>query len=718
MKKLRKILVVYVFLIVISISMEGNAYADDINKLDDFFLDEVVVTATRAEKSIKDVPASVSVITADDIKKMGISNIDEALVKVPGVYIPRLSGMASTISQTAMRGNNAANSTLVMVDGQAINDSYNGSVTWSSIPVDKVERIEVLRGPGSTLYGSSAMGGVINIITKDNFKAEGNANIKYESNSTWDYSVDYNDKVNDKFSVGVLYEKKKTSGYVTDNTLSSSYVAGTEKTSTNQGDTRYIIGNKGKRQWDEDNYGIRLKQELDQNRSLKFNFLHNEYEYTYSTPQSYIGDDVFKKTSSYFSSPGGKKTNLYSLNYEDKANMWNITTGINDTTDQYNSTISKKQLADNPNSRYFIDMQKNYVFSEKDKGVFGLHFSKDKMRAKIYSLSDGFNQDSKNGIKSFADGNAQSLALYGQGEHKFAEKFSMIAGLRYDKWKTDGAAQPEGKSVINYDEESFSYVSPTVALQYKLDSLTNLYISWGKEFEAPSLYRMYSTSYSSGQLNVGNPNLKPQKMESIEFGVKKEIGKNADLALSVYHNDIKDLLYKKTIVESGVPKTGIYSGYSDSDTISRYENAGKAKTNGVEIEFNQKINDAWSMFTNYTYQNPKIKEAPSKSDEGKIVTYIPKEIFRIGVNYINGKWSSMLTGEYVSKRYSSTTNNDTINGVYGSYDPYFVLDWNMQYEVNKDSSITIGVDNLLNRQYYTYYYAPDRTYYMQLNYKF
>ena len=117
----------------------------------EFSLDEIVVSATRSEKKIIDTAASISVITEKDLEDLHIHNLDEAFVRVPGVYVGRLSGIGSTTSQTVMRGVNAANSVAVLVNGVQVNDSYNGSVTWSAIPVDMVKRIEVLRGPASVL---------------------------------------------------------------------------------------------------------------------------------------------------------------------------------------------------------------------------------------------------------------------------------------------------------------------------------------------------------------------------------------------------------------------------------------------------------------------------------------------------------------------------------------------------------------------------------------
>ena len=149
-----------------------------------------------------------------------------------------------------------------------------------------------------------------------------------------------------------------------------------------------------------------------------------------------------------------------------------------------------------------------------------------------------------------------------------------------------------------------------------------------------------------------------------------------------------------------------------------YENAGAAKVKGFEIALSHKLDKHWAGFINYTYQNPLIKKALTAAEENKLVTAIPKKVLRAGITYNNGKWSGMLTGEYVSKRFSSTSNADIVNGVYGSYDPFFTVNLNVGYALNDHCTLTAAVNNLLNRDYFNYYYQPGRTYTLELSYKF
>lgn len=685
-----------------------NAFAQNNDVLDEnFVLDEMVVSATRSEKKLLDTAASVSVITDKDLNKMHINNLDEAFVKIPGVYVGRLSGIGSTTSQTVMRGVNAANSVAVLVDGVQVNDSYNGSVTWSAIPVDMVKRVEVLRGPASVLYGGNALAGVINIITKDVDKTSINLKLSYGSNNTQNHSLYVAGKASDKLDFNVNYEKKKTDGYITDPVLSSKAVFGAETTTTNTGAKRWIIGNKGKRQWDENTVGVGFKYHFDESKSLALDFTKNEYEYSYSAPTSYFGDDIIKKAGTYFSTPGEKVSNKYNMTYNDSENGWKAVVGYSDQYKQHDTSISKATDSSKPNTRFSFDLQKNQTISTNNNAVFGLNYRKDKMDATVYKLADKFNSDSKIAVDSMASGTNKSFSAYVMDEHKFSDRWTATAGLRYDKWSTDGRILlPNKTEAINYDESTYDNWSPSLSVMYKPEADSSVYLSWGKAFEAPSLYRMYSSSYSSNVYNIANPNLKPQKAETFELGYKKDLNNKSAIGVSVYDTKYKGLLYKNSL------------GVVDGMNATCYQNAGEAEAKGFELELNHNFDDKWSAFLNYTYQNPVIKKALNATEKDKYVTAIPKEVFRAGVTYSDNKWSGMLTGEYISKRFSKTDNSDTVNGVYGSYDPYFIMNMDISYSFNKNYTLTASVNNILDRDFFNYYYQPGRTYSVELNYRF
>lgn len=168
-------------------------------------LTPVVVTATKTAESAEKVPASVSVVTAKEIAAHNYSSTAQALGQLPGVYLSPVGD-----GGISMRGFGSAD-ILVMVDGQPVNNGWNGAVDWSMIPIQNIERIEVVRGAASSLYGGRAVGGVIQIITKKS-KDEGlhgDVLLSTGSNSTTKQTYDAKFK-KDKWDVDIGYEKRET----------------------------------------------------------------------------------------------------------------------------------------------------------------------------------------------------------------------------------------------------------------------------------------------------------------------------------------------------------------------------------------------------------------------------------------------------------------------------------------------------------------------------
>ncbi|MBF0496081.1 MAG: Plug domain-containing protein, partial [Deltaproteobacteria bacterium] len=122
-------------------------------KKDEIKLEEMVVTATRTEKSVSDAPASVNVVTKEEIETRNIQTIDQALNDTVGVFNRRSKGLMDTLAQVSLRGIPGQNRSLILIDGLALNNAYTGAPMWAGIFPENVEKVEVVKGPFSSLYG-------------------------------------------------------------------------------------------------------------------------------------------------------------------------------------------------------------------------------------------------------------------------------------------------------------------------------------------------------------------------------------------------------------------------------------------------------------------------------------------------------------------------------------------------------------------------------------
>lgn len=179
-------------------------------------LGEVVVTATRREIPVEEAPASVTVIERDEIQSSPAEKVDDILRNVPGMVVESHHGLDTPPRRSvSLRGVGPEQArTLILVDGIPINNMNNGWVEWSRIPKDDIERIEIVRGPASSLYGSNALGGVINIITRRPVKPSRTVlRFTYGSWDTWTTTVTQSGKLDD-FTYYLSSEYYRTHGYV------------------------------------------------------------------------------------------------------------------------------------------------------------------------------------------------------------------------------------------------------------------------------------------------------------------------------------------------------------------------------------------------------------------------------------------------------------------------------------------------------------------------
>jgi len=303
-------------------------------------MEEVVVTATRGEKKIEDVPVSASVVTKEEVEKIRVTFVDEALKYEPGAYLKRSKFAATTNNNNVtLRGFAGEQRTLVLLDGQPLNDAYSGGVEWSAIPLENVEKIEVVKGSASSLYGGYAMGGVINIITKKPEKETFSVKSSASADNTYHHSLNYGNKIG-KVAFLLNFEKKSSEGERTNLVVKSAKsgagdipVTGWEETKTSKGTETYLIGDAGKNYWDQDQYSGKFTYSIDPTSNLSLSYTGGRREYGYRDPQSYLRDADGKPVDdgkvdlgngkyisitpyNFLSSWGETDNNIYHLNYE------------------------------------------------------------------------------------------------------------------------------------------------------------------------------------------------------------------------------------------------------------------------------------------------------------------------------------------------------------------------------------------------------------------
>ena len=715
-------------------------------ELQEYTLDQMVVTATRTEKKIIDVPASVEVITAKDIEKSGAAYVDDALKKVTGIAVSRTGGLANSKPVVTLRGVKSGSDVLVLVDGQPMVNAYSGTVNWNDIPVESIEKIEVVKGPGSAIYGSNAMAGVINITTKDSEKMHAKTSLTYGTNHTWIKKVNVGDKIG-KFGYDLYYQGTDSHTYSDMATASLKAGSGTPNgggykvlPNSKGNGLQAIVGKKGNKIWDEDNYKGKLTYKFDDSKTLSVGYMKtkNEYSYDYSSHENWLGKTgkIYTPDGKNFSvlnstfdgAPGGVDERIYTVGYSDKDAKLHVNAGLTDNRSWnggvYSAATSKTDLSKYDSKRYTMGVTKEANLSDNDNAVFGVQYQHDKMD-KVKLKKTDFKTISQAG-----EGKTDMYGIFFQDEHKFNDKVSLIGAIRYDHWTVkDGRAYDINGMDDRPDSRSDSAVSPKLALNYKFDDTQSAYVSWGKAFSAPSLYDMFSgtvngsatgTSSASKNVVIANPSLKPQIITTTEAGYKKNIGEKTTVQMAVFHNKIKNINYQAS--------TGNYQNLPDADNLngdgtSKYQEKqltsdGEGKTIGFEIGLTHQFDDKLSAYVNATIQNPQITKGANVDENDKIVRMTPKRLLNIGVDYVDNKFSAELAGNYYSKKFGQANNCDTITGVPGAYDPVFLMSFTSKYNFDKHHGLEFSVFNLLDREYYNYSLGQGRNFLLTYSYTF
>lgn len=466
------------------VTIGGNTVFAE-NSTEEFTLDPMVITATRSEKRDVDVPASTTILSTQDLKNTGAQNLQVALGRVPGLiyktFAPGGGAMGTMANEIAIRG--VSNGTLVMLNGTPMN--LRGKYFLDAIPVESVERVEIVKGGGSVLYGSEAMGGVINIITKKEF-----------SNSV---SVGYGNYGQQKYSATVGAGDLNI-GYTLEkwgdvDTISRSHDKGDKHTDMTGSEKRNLF----------------LNYKLNDN----LNFLYNYYE-TNVRYDTWFDDDykevpkggALQQNREYVT-----KQNLVQLNYNDGSIKGNLYYNQNKLmADGFTNYTTKGEHSgtvydtDEKNRTYGADLQKEWKLNSKAQLILGGSYQNE------FYYNYGTNLTDRH-----------IYAVYGQYDHKFDEKNEFIFGAR-ETWTTAG-----------YRDQNYDNFSMSGKYLYKLTENDSIYASVQQSFIMPTFSQMYGASEQA----ISNPDLKPQKGTNYEIGYKKVTDTHSWKA-AIYHIDITD----------------------------------------------------------------------------------------------------------------------------------------------------------------------------------
>lgn len=470
----------------------GTAFAAE--DLQEFALDDMVVTASRVPTQKVDTPADISVITKEEIADQNYASASDALRAIPGVNVLGSGAKGSSMGQDKILLNGDER-VLVLVDGRRMNlgSSGNSSADWLP-PVNAIERIEVLKGGGSALYGTDAVGGVINVIMKKGSEIGNHVTVKAAGGS-WNaeqYAISASGSTDSGLGLIVSATKERRGEYKFKNANGKSQ----------------LLKNSG---YDDTGVIVKLDQKVGEDNRIGVNFEHINAEG--GSPFGYSG---FGNTDSH-----KRISNNVALRYD-----WNESSderGYVQVYKNYQHAHFRSPDAGNQSnftdSTMGIEAQQNFKFSDTDELTVGLEYYKTTVdNAALYAGKRDIN----------------NKAIFAENRWEFAPSWQLNAGLRYDHHSKYG-----------------SEFTPKVALNKKFDENSNAYLSWGRVFNAPTTDDLYW--YQPGWGMFGNPDLKAEKGNVWTLGGNTKLGDKTTLSGSIFYSDIDDAigwLYDSTTYQS------------------------------------------------------------------------------------------------------------------------------------------------------------------------
>lgn len=579
----------------------GTAFAQE--DLQEFALDDMVVTATRTESKMVDVPVNATVISAEKIADRHYLDVADALKDVPGATVID-SGEGADEKKIILNGDERV---LVLVNGRRVNFDVGtmsrASYDLNQIPdVSLIERIEVVKGHGGALYGSDAVGGVVNIITKKMDHSYGKVSMGFGSQQARDAKAMYTIKEG-KTGVMVAASKYKQGYYKYKDVADNS-------TKRWPGDTKF----------ENEKVSLKLAQELTETSNLEFGYDFSKYsgisQYSVTSPRPSLID---------------KKTNNIYMKYD-----WLM----NDTDQGYLQVYRNKYEYDNfgkiDEKVTGFEAQQAISTAENNKLVVGASYRSSHVNAVTGSYNDKIN----------------NKALFVSDQWAFAPRWTLDAGVRYDKHSTAG-----------------SKTTWSAGLNKKFDENSHAYFNWGQVFKAPTLDDLY---YNASGM-YGNPNLKPEKGDTWTIGYGTKIADKTSVNISYFQSKLEDAI-------------DWYTTNSDNASVSIARNVDKQKKNGMELSVAHELNDNWDLEASYTYI--RVKNNEHGSGYVRDANYIPN-MYRFGVRYHDDLWNADL----FLRGGSGADKSAYVDS------KYMTLDMSVAYKATKDLSFYAKGYNLFNKAY-------------------
>ena len=717
-------------------------------------LAEMTVRHSRPATVVQN-PSPQAEVTGEQARNMNVVNTEDIVKYLPSLQIrKRYIGDRNAIIAARTTGTVQSARSLVYADGlllsNLLGNSFAYPARWNLVGSEEIDAVNVLYGPFSALLPGNSAGATILMTTRKPVDVEAHVRIQAFSQPYKLYGTDmtaygHQEQASGGFRIGGL-TVSLLANHLDSRGQPMSFATATRANSgagsvpysghtvdrDPTGAQRVIVGATSIDHTVQDVGKIRLAYDFGPESRLAFTFGEWRNDST-NRAQSYLKDAAGQTVTSATGTsailvngqrytvaastfaPGNSETvnRLYGLTFDSRlANDWRLESAFS----LYQTPTDISRTASSPTAATgTVTFSDGTGWNNADLRLIwkpnggkaghtvtaGLHHDAYTYDYKKYNALNWLNESSKSTLTNRNYGRTKTQALFIQDEWKFAPRFSLIAGVRQEKWQaTGGEIYTPGLGQNSMRDREESGTSPKLALAWQATPDWMLRASLGKAFRFPTVTELYQTESTNTTTRISDPNLKPEKIFAKDLTAEGAVGGGV-LRLSLFEEIVRDALYS----------------FTDYSLVTRNQNIDKLRVRGAEVAFvAPEVMRGLDLTASLTYARSKVLENHlNPASVGKWVVRVPDwRASLLAVYRFNDQLSGSLGYKYSGKQYNNADNSDQWPDTFGGNSSFSTFDAKVSYRFAKGMTAALGVDNLTNEKYYAFHPYPQRTFHGEI----
>lgn len=641
---------------------------------------ELVVSANRTETELRDVPVNVTVLTREELSLSAAQNLQDLLLEIPGIGLQRNVRSASahpSWQAVSLRGlgGTAASRTLVLVDGVPLNDGYFGWVRWDQVPVETIERVEIVRGGGSTAWGSQSLAGVIHVITRKPTEMGLSAAAEGGSQSTYrgDGMVTFG---GEKVGGFVAAEVFDTDGYIlttpeqrgsVDVPSASDHVALRGKIEIEASETIRVLASGGY---------------YDESKTNATPLRRNSTESGFGQVGLRVGRDGGSSLSLNLFGQGQTYANSFSSTSSDR-----------------NSEVPSLSQFDVPSDAFGA----NLLWTSGAVGDHAFSAGVDVTRIHGEAFEDYRYEDGAFLNRRHTGGDQFLTGLFVQDRVTVGESLELSAGLRMDLWdntngfrKVSTISSGDVTTDTKFEDRNEVRVNGNLGLRYHESGPFSFRGSVYSGLRVPTLNELYKPFRAAGGIiTEANATLTPERLFGIEAGIDYELAREWLVRATGFYNRVSDAILDATIREVDDAQVVDPCGFVPSGGICRQRmNVATIRSIGLETQVEFRPDPAWLVAASLDYAPSKIVAATGRDEiVGNRPPRTAKSQATLRVGHVDPTIiEAIVIGRYIGTQFENDINTQKI-------DDSFVFDVRLARQITPTLLAYATVQNVFDTKW-------------------